>query len=86
MAEEGMEVDSLAVRCERVFQTAGVFKAWKKESPCVAARLRRKPDRTSPAGLAWARSLAGAGGQGAECWQGTEAAVLECSKRLTRAL
>lgn len=69
MAAEGRE-DRLAVRCERVFQTWCVFKAWEKELPCVAARLRRrrrrKADRTSPAQPCWvvvglgARSLAGA--------------------------
>ena len=32
--------ESRAVRCERVFQTCGAFKAWKKESPCVAALQR----------------------------------------------
>jgi hypothetical protein len=87
------------VRCERVFQTCSVFKAWQKELPCVAARLRRKADRTSLArwwlvvGLG-ARSLAGADTGSVRCNAATalnagrvgslaEAAVMDCSKRLT---
>lgn len=64
------------MRCERVFQTSGVFMAWKKESPCVAARLGRTPGRTSLAGLLGRGHLQAQRGQcllqqaGTERWQG----------------
>lgn len=82
--------DRLAVHCERVLQTVWCTHGMERESPHVAARLGCTPGRTRPAGLlgrshlqaqrravSAAASWLGQGGQG-------EAAVMECSARLTQ--